>query len=102
MKITWFVAAATLLAACGETKPAAQSVPAADSTQRIQAPPPDRIAPAPEMTVRPADPVVKQKADSTKPAAPIRKADDRLRDSAFGPKFTVDSNGKVRPLKRPQ
>lgn len=101
MRITRFVAAATLVAACGETKPAAQSVPAADSTQRIQAPPPDRIAPAPEMTLKPADPVAKPKADTTKPAAPMQKADDRLRDSAFGPKFTVDSTGKVTKIKKP-
>lgn len=102
MRITQFIAAATLVAACGESKPAAQSVPAiADSSARVSAPPPDRIGPAPEMTVKPANPVAKRKADTTKPAAPMPKADDRLRDSAFGPKFSVDSTGKVTKIKKP-
>lgn len=38
-------------------------------------------------------------ADSARRAAATKKAEGPLRDSAFGPKFTVDSNGKVTPIK---
>ena len=102
MRVARIVSVAALVAACGESKPAAESAPApAGSAMGVQPPPPDRIGAAPDMTVKPADPVAKRKADTAKPAAPMQKADDRLRDSAFGPKFTVDSTGKVTKIKKP-
>lgn len=98
-------AAAVVMMACGSPKPAAQSgatgATPADSTQRIQAPPPDKIGAAPEPATKagPMDTAAKTKTDTTKPAAP--KRDDRLRDSAVGPTYMVDSTGKVTPIKPP-
>lgn len=96
-------AAAATIVACGSPKPAAQTggTPI-DSTQRIKAPPPDRIGPAPEPAAKagPIDTGKKSKADTTKPTGPAKR-DDRLRDSAVGPMYMVDSTGKVTKIKKP-
>jgi hypothetical protein len=89
-----FVVVATLAAAaCGGEK--AQS---ADSTPKSE--PKLQASPNPTDTLKPAtsaaDPS-KPKADSTG----AKKAAGPLRDSAFGPKFTVDSAGKVKAIKKP-
>ena len=58
MRVARIVGAAALVAACGESKPAAESAPApAGSAMRMQPPPPDRIGAAPEMTVKTGDKV---------------------------------------------
>ena len=92
-----------MLAACGTGKPVPDTAGAADSVQRIQAPPPDRIGAAPTAAevAKSVDSAANVRTDTTEPVAPVKKGDDRLRDSAFAPKFTVDSNGKVTPIKRP-
>ena len=102
MRIACIAAVAVTMVACGSPKPAAQSgATLADSTQRVQAPPPDKIGAAPEPAAKagPVDTAKKTKADTTKPTVP--KRDDRLRDSAVGPKYMVDSTGKVTPIKPP-
>lgn len=52
--------------------------------------------------------LVATKADSVKRADSAKRADSvnraassRRRDSAFGPRYEVDSNGKLRPIKKP-
>ena len=42
--------------------------------------------------------------DSTRAKVPpksAKKPDPRLRDSAFGPKYTIDSLGQIKPIKKP-
>jgi hypothetical protein len=97
------VAASLLAVGCGEKKAAEGSGAAAPDAAKVpvQAPAPDRIGAAPEPTVS-ASPsgAAKAKADTSKAAGPTVKPDDRGRDSAFGPKFMVDSTGKVTPIKK--
>ena len=88
------LAALTLVVACGGEKPAAESTPA-PAPPPVQAPPPDRIGAAPAR----ADSAAKPKADTSKKAA--AKGDNRMRDSAFGPTYSVDSTGKVTKIKKP-
>ena len=59
-----------------------------------------------KVAAEPAAPVTVDTAKSSPPpdtAARRKKAapDDRLRDSAFAPKFEVDDTGKVRRIKKP-
>lgn len=99
IRLAGLAGAAFIFSACGGSKPA----PEAES----------KAAPAPA-------PAVSTKTDSTNPAAPdtlkpmkgvpdtakpaakttTAKKDGPLRDSAFGPIATVDSNGKVTPIKK--
>ena len=78
------VAGIVTAAACGGDKARQPETP---PVQTLRAVPPDSAAQA--------------VPDSAKPGVAPRKSDDRLRDSAFGPKFSVDSNGKVRAIKKP-
>ena len=121
------VAAAMVAAGCGAPNDRAGAANAPDSTQRLQTPASAQPSgtPAPIITAttperapqvladsvkRAGDSVKRARAadsarratatDSTKRAAAGKPADDRLRDSAFGPKFMVDSTGKVTPIKK--
>ena len=49
----------------------------------------------------PPDSAAQVAADSAKPGMAPKKGEGPLRDSAVGPKFSVDSNGKVTPIKKP-
>jgi hypothetical protein len=89
----WMVACAILATACGGEKPAPQA--------ETKAP-----KPAPAMSTK-TDSVSMPKTDTMKPMkadtaakTAAKKAEGPLRDSAFGPKYTVDSNGKVVPIKK--
>ena len=85
-----FLALTAFGVACGGEKP--QS---ADSTPK--AAPQVQPAPNPSDTLKPATGApAKPKGDSTG----TKKAEGPLRDSAFGPKFTVDSTGKATPIKK--
>lgn len=76
--LVWVTLAAGLVCACGGSK-----------------------APAPEgKAVRPQSAMMPDSMPKTMPAARAKPAGP-LRDSAFGPRFTVDSAGKVVPIKRP-
>lgn len=86
-------AALALVVACGGETPAAESAPA-PAPPPVQAPSPDRIA-----AVLATDSGVKPNADTSKKAAAT--GDHRMRDSAFGPKYAVDSTGKVTKIKKP-
>lgn len=72
-----------------------------------EVPPAESAAPptvAETLPVPPATDSMKQAPGmSAAPKAQVPSGTDPklLRDSAFGPKFTVDSNGKVVPIKRP-
>lgn len=73
-----------------------------------KAPPPESTSTPPAGAVTPAAPdsaaVVpgaEVKADTAKKPGTPAKAEGPLRDSAFGPKFAVDSTGKVVPIKKP-
>jgi hypothetical protein len=111
--------AAMMAAGCGAPKDRAGAANGPDSTQRLQVPAsaqpgastPIITATTPERApqvladsvkrVRAADSARRAATtDSTKRAAAGKPADDRLRDSAFGPKFMVDSTGKVTPIKK--
>ena len=90
------VSGALLLALCGcsgAPKPAATG----DSTATIRAlPEPDSVA------LRAA---AKQDSHSVAGKAAKSKTtkgkDTLLRDSAFGPRFTIDSLGRIKPIKKP-
>ena len=125
MKPTCVMAIPLVLAACGTAKAPDSSPVAADSAQRQPAPsaPQAAVAPPPLITattpdsasVARADSAVQAdsvvRADSTKCAAAADRAkcvaaeaakrQEPLRDSAYGPKFKVDSKGKVTPIKKP-
>jgi hypothetical protein len=68
----------------------------------------DARAPEPAPTAEPKAPAVTDsmpgapapRGDSARPTGGA-KAEGPLRDSAFGPKFAVDSTGKVVPIKKP-
>ncbi|MCC7195914.1 MAG: hypothetical protein IT356_10190 [Gemmatimonadaceae bacterium] len=81
------------VAGCSGAKaPGPESAPAQPAAEAMPAPQQgaaEGAAPAPA----PADTAPKRAAPPT--------GDERLRDSAFGPKFAVDSTGKVVPVKRP-
>jgi hypothetical protein len=86
-RIVLVIPAAALFAACGGN---------------------DAKAPEPASTAEPKAPAVTDsmpgapalKGDSAKPSGGA-KAEGPLRDSAFGPKFAVDSTGKAVPIKKP-
>ena len=82
-RVLWSLAGATCACSAGEKAPQPGQA-AADSAAHAAV---DTVKPLPAL-------------DS---AARRKKAaiDDRLRDSSFGPKFEVDSSGRLRPIKKP-
>ncbi len=62
-------------------------------------PPPDSSTPAIAGSV-PGDRVTRASSKAGAQAE-TEAGENALRDSAFGPKFTVDPNGKVKPITRP-
>jgi hypothetical protein len=83
------VIAASLSLACGgQTK--AKSEPAA-ATVKSSEPQTDTLKAVPTTSA-----TAKPKSDST----PAKQSDVPLRDSAFGPKFVLDSTGKSTPIKK--
>ncbi|MDA1080131.1 MAG: hypothetical protein O2973_00420 [Gemmatimonadetes bacterium] len=90
------IAAGTLLfaAACGGNK-----APAADAAS---ASPPTPSAVVLDSTMMPtADTAAPAGSKSATPTKSNSAGDGERRDSAFGPKFAVDSTGKVTPIKPP-
>jgi hypothetical protein len=84
---------ATIGCAPKEKQPEAAAAPVITATM------PDSAAKAVADSIT-ADSV--KRASATKATKAAAKAGEKpLRDSAFGPKFKVDSNGKVIPIKRP-
>lgn len=99
MRTLSLVFAAAALTACApksDSAAVADSVPG-DST--TMATPAESLPPT---TVTPAAPT---KADLAvkPPAAPSKLKSDSIigRDSAFGPKYTIDANGKLVPIRKP-
>jgi len=79
-------------------RPTVGPAPAAPGQPVITATTPDRPAPAADSVVRSARPA----ADTAKKSAALpKKGEEPLRDSAYGPKFKVDSMGRVTPIKKP-
>ena len=87
MRLTLTIGAILVTAACGGgEKPEAAPLPSAEAAMAS-----DSVMQSATDTVR-----------NTAAKAGSKVADQPpLRDSAFGPKFMVDSTGKVTPIKRP-
>lgn len=83
---------AVLASACGGSKEAPAASDAAPPAVAETLP----VPPAPDSMKAPSG-----TAAAPNPQVPPGTDPKLLRDSAFGPKFTVDSNGKVVPIKRP-
>lgn len=81
------IAAVTLTVGACEKAPPAEEQPA-------------NPAPIATPASAPADSSTKMMADTT-PTKAATKGEGPLRDSAFGPKYTVDEKGKVTPIKKP-
>jgi hypothetical protein len=88
------LAAVTFLAtACGGEKSEPKMETKADALPAPAAPPASPTIS--DATTKNADTLKPGKGDTA-----TKKAEGPLRDSAFGPKFTVDSTGKVTPIKK--
>ena len=81
--------------------PMAGQAAAAPGQPLITATTPERPVPAPADSVVRVPRAARPAADPAKPAAQPKKGEEPLRDSAYGPKFKVDSMGKVTPIKKP-
>jgi hypothetical protein len=92
--IRWFVGAAALTAACGGEKPAPQAETKAPEPAPAMSTKTDSAAMPATDTMKP------MKGDTAAKKAGAKKAEGPLRDSAFGPMYTVDSTGKVVPIKK--
>ena len=86
-------------AACGPRGSAAGDAAADSSAVADSVAPSDSVAPRADSTATDADSAsTKAPAPSPAPTSAETKAPTVGRDSAFGPKFVVDSTGKVTPI----
>jgi hypothetical protein len=91
--LRFLVAASILMAACGGEKSQPKTETKADALPQQPTPPPTPTIS--DASTKAADTLKPSKSDTL-----TKKAEGPLRDSAFGPKYTVDSTGKVTPIKK--
>jgi hypothetical protein len=86
----------------GDAVPLQTAPPTASPVAAPESAPQAGTGAAPAAAPRaPAADTTAARSGAAKSAKDQEMAERPLRDSAFGPKFTVDSAGKVKPIKKP-